>query len=140
ADIVTLGAFAAYFVAQLLSGNYFVGIAVALIIGGVLGWLINATIFTPLREQRSELLPLIATIGISIMLQNAMLLMFGPIPYAFNTPYSSKVIHIGNLFFTLQNLLIILVSTATLAMLYAFIKFTFLGKTLHAVWQVRETD
>ena len=47
ADIVTLGAFAAYFVAQLPSGNYFVGIAVALIIGGVLGWLINAAIFTP---------------------------------------------------------------------------------------------
>jgi branched-chain amino acid transport system permease protein len=104
ADVVTLGAFAAYFVTQLLSGNYLVGIAVALIVGGVLGWLINATIFTPLRQRGSELLPLIATIGISIMLQNAMLLLFGPIPYAFNTPYSSKVIHIGSLFFTLQNL------------------------------------
>jgi branched-chain amino acid transport system permease protein len=139
ADIVTLGAFAAYFVAQLLSGNYFVGIAAALILGGVLGWLINAAIFRPLRERGSELLPLIATIGASIMLQNAMLLLFGPIPYAFNTPYSSNVIHIGSLFFTLQNLLIILVSTATIALLYAFMKFTFLGKALRAVSQDRET-
>lgn len=139
ADIVTLGAFAAYFVAQLLSGNYFVGIAVALIIGGVLGWLINAAIFTPLRERGSELLPLIATIGASIMLQNAMLLLFGPIPYAFSTPYSSKVIRIGSLFFTLQNVLIILVSTATIALLYAFMKFTFLGKALRAVSQDRDT-
>jgi branched-chain amino acid transport system permease protein len=139
ADIVTLGAFAAYFVAHLLGGNYFVGIAVALIIGGGLGWLINAAIFTPLREQRSELLPLIATIGVSIMLQNAMLLLFGPIPYAFNTPYSSKVIHIGSLFFTLQNVLIIFVSTATIALLYAFMKFTFLGKALRAVSQDRDT-
>ena len=32
ADIVTLGAFAAYFVAQLLSGNYLLGIAVALLV------------------------------------------------------------------------------------------------------------
>ena len=139
ADIVTLGAFAAYFVAQLLSGNYFIGIAVALIVGGVLGWLINAAIFAPLRERGSELLPLIATIGISIMLQNAMLLLFGPIPYAFNTPYSHQVIHIGSLFFTLQNLLIIVVSTATIALLYAFMKFTFLGKALRAVSQDRET-
>ena len=139
ADVVTLGAFAAYFVTQLLSGNYLVGIAVALIVGGVLGWLINATIFAPLRQRGSELLPLIATIGISIMLQNAMLLLFGPIPYAFNTPYSSKVIHIGSLFFTLQNLLIIVVSTATIAFLYAFMKFTFLGKALRAVSQDRET-
>ena len=139
ADVVTLGAFAAYFVTQLLSGNYLVGIAVALIVGGVLGSLINTTIFAPLRQRGSELLPLIATIGISIMLQNAMLLLFGPIPYAFNTPYSSKVIHVGSLFLTLQNLLIIVVSTATIAFLYAFMKFTFLGKALRAVSQDRET-
>ncbi|MFZ2081202.1 MAG: branched-chain amino acid ABC transporter permease, partial [Xanthobacteraceae bacterium] len=72
-------------------------------------------------------------------LQNAMLLLFGPIPYAFNTPYSSKVIHIGSLFFTLQNLLIILVSITTITLLYAFMKFTFLGKALRAVSQDRET-
>ena len=139
ADIVTLGAFVAYFTAHLLSGNYAVGVAVALIMGGVLGWLINAAVFAPLRERGSELLPLIATIGVSIMLQNGMLVLFGPIPYAFNTPYSSTVIRIGSLFFTLQNLLIILVSATTIALLYAFMKFTFLGKALRAVSQDRET-
>jgi branched-chain amino acid transport system permease protein len=139
ADIVTLGAFAAYFVTSLLSGNYFAGIAVALIVGAVLGWLINAAIFAPLRPRRSELLPLIATIVISIMLQNAMLLLFGPIPYAFNTPYSRTVIRLGSVFFTLQNLLIILVSGISIALLYAFMKFTFLGKALRAVSQDYET-
>ena len=139
ADIVTLGAFTAYFVAGLLTGNYFAGIALALIVGAVLGWLINAAIFAPLRPRRSELLPLIATIGVSIMLQNAMLLLFGPIPYAFNTPYSSRVIHLGSVFFTLQNLLIILVSGLTIALLYAFMKFTCLGKALRAVSQDYET-
>jgi branched-chain amino acid transport system permease protein len=139
ADIVTLGAFCAYFVAQLLSGSYLFGIIVAIVAGGVLGWVINAAVFAPLRQRGSELLPLIATIGISIMLQNAMLLLFGPIPYAFNTPYSSKVIHIGSLFFTAQNLLIILVSSTTIALLYAFMKFTFLGKALRAVSQDSDT-
>ena len=139
ADIVTLGALTAYFVVSLLSGNYFAGIAVALVVGGVLGWLINAAIFAPLRPRRSELLPLIATIGISIMLQNAMLLLFGPIPYAFNTPYSSTVIRLGSVFLTLQNLLIILVSGMTISLLYAFMKFTFLGKALRAVSQDYET-
>jgi len=139
ADIVTLGAFTAYFVTSLLSGNYFAGIAVALIVGAVLGWMINAAIFAPLRSRNSELLPLIATIGISIMLQNAMLLLFGPIPYAFNTPYSSTVIRLGSVFFTLQNLLIILVSAITIVLLYAFMKFTFHGKALRAVSQDYET-
>jgi branched-chain amino acid transport system permease protein len=139
ADIVTLGAFGAYFVTHLFSGNYFAGIAAALVVGGALGWLVNATIFLPLRERGSELLPLIATIGVSIMLQNAMLLLLGPIPYAFDTPYSSQVIRFGGIFLTVQNVLIILVSTLTIALLYAFMRFTFLGKALRAVSQDRET-
>lgn len=139
ADIVTLGAFAAYFVTHLLSGNYFAGIGIALIVGGVLGWLVNAAIFAPLRERGNELLPLIATIGVSIMLQNAMLVLLGPIPYAFDTPYSNSVIRFGGVFFTVQNMLIILVSTITIALLYAFMKFTILGKALRAVSQDRET-
>src|SRR5579863_10144624 len=87
ADIVTVGAFVAYFITHGLSGNYFAAIAVALIVGAALGWLMNAAIFAPLRGRGNELLPLIATIGVSIMLQNAMLVTLGPVPYAFDTPY-----------------------------------------------------
>jgi branched-chain amino acid transport system permease protein len=139
ADIVTIGAFAAYFFTFALGGNYLVGIAVALIAGAALGVLLNAAIFAPLRA-RSELLPLIATIGVSILLQNAMLLAFGPIPYAFDSPYSNRVIRLwGGTFITGQNLIIIAVSTLTIALLYAFMKFTYLGKALRAVAQDRET-
>jgi branched-chain amino acid transport system permease protein len=139
ADIVTLGAFVAYFVTHLPSDNYFAGIAFALIVGGALGWLLNTAIFAPLRDRGNELLPLIATIGVSIMLQNAMLLMLGPVPYAFDTPYSNHVIRFGGIFFTVQSLLIIVVSTITIGLLYGFMKFTFLGKALRAVSQDRET-
>jgi branched-chain amino acid transport system permease protein len=139
ADIVTLGAFTAYFVTHLFSGNYFAGIAAALIVGGVLGWLVNAVIFAPLRERGSELLPLIATIGVSITLQNAMLVLLGPIPYAFDTPYSNNVIRFSGIFLTAQNILIIVMSTIAIGLLYAFMKFTTLGKALRAVSQDRET-
>jgi branched-chain amino acid transport system permease protein len=139
ADFVTLGAFAAYFVMHLVGANYIAAIAVALIAGGVLGFLINAAIFSPLRNNRNELLPLIATIGVSVMLQNGMLAWFGPIPYAFETPYSNQVIRIAGTFFTWQSVIIIAVSTTTIALLYAFMKFTFLGKALRAVSQDRET-
>jgi branched-chain amino acid transport system permease protein len=139
ADIVTLGAFTAYFVTHLFSGNYFAGIAAALIVGGGLGWLVNAVIFAPLRERGSELLPLIATIGVSITLQNAMLVLLGPIPYAFDTPYSNNVIRFGGIFLTAQSVLIIVMSTIAIGLLYAFMKFTILGKALRAVSQDRET-
>jgi branched-chain amino acid transport system permease protein len=140
ADVVTIGAFAAYFFTFVLGGNYLASIAVALLVGAVLGWLVNATIFAPLRERGSELLPLIATIGVSILLQNAMLLWFGPIPYAFDSPYSNHVIRLwGGTFITWQNVIIIVVSAVTIALLYAFMKFTFMGKALRAVAQDRET-
>ena len=139
ADVVTLGAFAAYFFVNGLGGNYLASVVVALAVGAALGWLMNATIFAPLRERGNELLPLIATIGVSVMLENAMLALFGPIPYAFESPYSNNVIRFAGTFITLQNVLIIAVSVATIALLYAFMKFTYMGKALRAVSQDRET-
>jgi branched-chain amino acid transport system permease protein len=139
ADFVTLGAFAAYFFMHVLGGSYLLSIGVALVVGGVLGWLINVAIFAPLRRKGNELLPLIATIGVSVMMQNAMLSLFGPVPYAFETPYSQQVFRVAGTFFTMQSVIIIAVSTATIGLLYAFMKFTFLGKALRAVSQDRET-
>jgi branched-chain amino acid transport system permease protein len=139
ADIVTLGAFSAYFFTHALGGGYLPSIVFALLVGAALGFLINAAVFAPLRERGNELLPLIATIGVSVMLENVMLAWFGPIPYAFESPYSEQVIRFAGMFFTVQSLLIILVSAATIGLLYAFMKYTFLGKALRAVAQDRET-
>jgi branched-chain amino acid transport system permease protein len=139
ADIVTLGAFAAYFFMQLFGGFYLAAVVFALFVGALLGWATNAAIFAPLRERGNELLPLIATIGFSVTLENAMLAWFGPIPYAFETPYSNDVIRLGGVFITVQNLFIIVVSTLTIGALYAFLRFTFVGKALRAVSQDRET-
>src|SRR5690349_6241501 len=95
ADIVTLGAFSAYFFMHGVGGGYPASIAVAFAAGAALGWLMNAAIFAPLRNKGSELLPLIATIGVSVMMENAMLAWFGPIPYAFESPYANDVIRLG---------------------------------------------
>ncbi len=65
---------------------------------------------------------------------------FGPIPYAFDSPYSNEVIRLwGGTFITLQNVIIVVVSALTIALLYAFMKLTFMGKALRAVAQDRET-
>ncbi len=139
ADFVTLGAFSAYFFTHAWGGNYLVSLGVAFLVGAGLGWLINAAIFSPLRNKGSELRPLIATIGVSVMLENGALALFGPIPYAFDTPYSAQVIRFGRIYFTLQSVLILIVSSTAIALLYAFMRFTFTGKALRAVAQDQET-
>src|SRR5437764_13663132 len=75
ADIVTIGAFAAYFFTFSLGDNYLLSIPVALALGGALGFLVNAAIFTPLPARGEELRPLIATNGVLTLLPNATLLM-----------------------------------------------------------------
>jgi len=148
ADFVTVGAFAAYFAATRLGTKllglpdtvaYLLSIVMALGVGAGLGLAINAAVFAPLRERGDELRPLIATIGVSILLENFQLWLFGPIPYQFDSPFSRETIRIGRIFFTAQSVLVVAVSATAIAALYAFMKFTFLGKALRAVAQDRET-
>src|SRR5260221_7136047 len=92
ADVVTIGAFAAYFFTFAFGGNYVISIGIALMVGAALGWLVNAAIFAPLRERGSELFPLIATLGVSLLLPQSVMLLFCPIPYFFYIPFNQKVI------------------------------------------------
>ena len=139
ADFVTLSAFVAYFVVNGLGAPYLVAVAAALVTGGVLGVLIYAAVFAPLRGVGDELSPLIATIGVSILMENGELALFGPIPYQFDSPFAAEGIRLGSFFFTRQSLLIVAVAGLTIALLYAFIRFSTQGKALRAVAQDRET-
>jgi branched-chain amino acid transport system permease protein len=148
ADFVTVGAFTAFFVVTRLATRtlglpdttgYLLSIVLAFGAGAILGWLVNATVFAPLRERGDELRPLIATIGVSVLLENAQLWLFGPIPYQLDSPFTKETIRVGKIFFTAQSVLVVVVSSIAIAALYLFMRFTFLGKALRAVAQDRET-
>jgi len=148
ADFVTVGAFAAFFTVTRFAtkalglpdaGGYLVSLVVALGVGALLGLAINTAVFAPLRERGDELRPLIATIGVSVLLENAQLALFGPIPYQFDSPFARETIRIGRIFFTGQSVLVVAVSALAIGALWAFMRFTFMGKALRAVSQDRET-
>jgi len=149
ADFVTVGAFAAFFTATRFAtrvlgipdtGAYLLSLFSALGAGALLGWLVSAAVFAPLRRSGAdELRPLIATIGVSVLLENGQLALFGPIPYQFDSPLARETLRIGKLFISAQSVLVVAVSAAAIAALYAFMRFTFMGKALRAVAQDRET-
>lgn len=149
ADFVTVGAFAAFFTATRFAtkalglpdtGGYLLSLVTALGAGAILGILVNAAVFSPLRKRGAdELRPLIATIGISVLLENGQLALFGPIPYQFDSPFAKETIRMGPLFFSAHSALVVAVSVTAIAALYGFMRFTFLGKALRAVAQDRET-
>src|SRR6476660_40586 len=87
ADFVTVGAFSAFFTATRFATKvlgvpdtaaYLVSIIAAFGMGA------------PLRDRGDELRPLIATIGVSVLLENAQLALFGPVPYQFDTPFARE--------------------------------------------------
>lgn len=148
ADFVTLGAFTAFFTATRFAtkvlgmpdtGAYLVSLFAALGVGAALGLAVNAAVFAPLRERGDELRPLIATIGVSVILENGQLWLFGPIPYQFDSPFTRETIRLGNIFFSEQSVLVVVVSALAISALYLFMRYTFLGKALRAVAQDRET-
>jgi len=147
-DFVTIGAFIAFFVASRVATNwlglpdtagYLLSIVFAIGAGALLGLLINAAVFAPLRNRGDELRPLIATIGVSVLLENGLLAIVGPTPYQFDSPFSRELIRLGRIFLTQQTLLVIGFTVLAVGALYGFLKFTFLGKALRAVAQDRET-
>jgi len=149
ADFVTVGAFAAFFTATRFATRalgmpetaaYLLSLFSALGAGALLGWLVSAAVFAPLRRRGSdELRPLIATIGVSVLIENGQLWLFGPVPYQFDSPLARETIRIGRIFFSAQSALVVAVSVAAIAALYAFMRYTFIGKALRAVAQDRET-
>ena len=149
ADFVTVGAFTAFFTATRFAtkalgmpdtGAYLLSLFAALGAGALLGWLVSVTVFAPLRRRGAdELRPLIATIGVSVLLENGQLALFGPIPYQFDSPLARQTLHFGNIFVSGQSVLVVTVSVAAIAALYSFMRFTFMGKALRAVAQDRET-
>lgn len=147
-DFVTIGAFAAFFMATRVAtvwlglpdtAAYLLSIVMAFGVGALLGVLINATVFAPLRDRGDELRPLIATIGVSVLLENGLLALVGPTPFQFDSPFSRESIRIGQVFLTQQTLLVIGFTVLAVGALYGFLKFTFLGKALRAVAQDRPT-
>ena len=91
-DVIMVGAYACFFLAQKLGMPAIVGVLLAMIICTVLGMLIERLAYKPLRQAPS-LAVLITAIGVSYFLQNAAQLLWSTNPRVFTS------IPINNLFY-----------------------------------------
>ncbi len=149
-DVYMIGAYIGYFVIQWFGGPTALVIPVPLLLlvmfalaavgCGFLGVAMERFAYRPLRDA-PRIAPLITALGISFVLENSVLLLFGGFTRSYETPDFipfSTGIHIGALRIDVVQIMIIVLSVAMMLGLRELVRRTTLGKSMRAVASDRE--
>ncbi len=136
ADVFMVGAFAGYFVGQILPGGAFatglVVLASAMAVSAALGMLIERFAYRPLRDA-PRLNVLITAIGVSLLLEYSGQVFFGAAPRTFPEIFPSARIDAGTLVISSNQLAVIVVTAALVIGLRLIVFRTRLGTAMRAV-------
>ncbi len=143
-EMVMLGAYTAFVVQQTLQQvapgslgvSLLASIPAAFIVAGAIGIAIERTLIRWLYGRPLE--TLLATWGLSLILQQAVRTIFGADNRSVGSPsWMQGELHLGGLTLTLNRLAIIIFAALVLAALMAVLRFTALGLRMRAVTQNR---
>ena len=136
-EILTIGAYTAYLVHQ-ATGNVLLAALGAAAAGGVLALVVHITVIDRfVRRGIGTMAIFIATLGISFVIQNVLVIFFGAANVAYTIPQGAPQ-QVGPFLWTPAEGEIILSALGITAILYGIITYTKFGKALRAVSQNRE--
>lgn len=136
-EFYMLGAFLTATLITGLNFSYLAAVPVAALVLVLLGIVSERIVLAPLHD-RSLLTPLIATLGLGMILLNAAELIWGASPRSVQSPMEQSIWIIGPLFMTGQRIFIVAVSVIVVLLLGAFLKYTTAGKLIRATAQNAE--
>jgi len=137
-DVYMLGAYAGYYLSRKLKGDEpSLGSALLVMLGAMLtcaliGVVIERFAYRPVRRA-ARLTLLITAIGVSLFIENAAQLVFGPDPKFFPSLAPRADFHVGGVRLTSEQLTVIAVSFLLMVLLRFFIMKTRTGKAMRAV-------
>ena len=135
-----IGAFVGLFMVTIFEANIFVAILVAMVVGAILGYLLEFVALRPLRKKNvSHLAPLISTIGVSIFIESVALLVWGPQTRSFPPDFIGGLIDFGMFKISMVQIIGLGVSIVLMLILNVLIKKTKIGKAIRAVSLSTET-
>ncbi len=137
-DVIMIGAYICFCATQYWGMSPIVGVLLAMVVCTVLGMIIERLAYKPLR-QATSLAVLITAIGVSYLLQNVALLVFGP-----NTKSFPSVINIpsislfdGQMLISGETIVTVLANVLIMLALTFFTSKTKMGKAMRAVSEDR---
>lgn len=133
-EFYMFGAFIAFYIVLLLETNYFMAVVLSTIAMALLGFLIERSVFRPLRGH-DDTSVIVATIGLSIFMQNLGITIFGPDPVRLETAAADINVTIGGITVGLQRIIVVLVTVALIVTLHLFSQRTRMGKAMRACSQ-----
>ena len=137
-DVIMVGAFVIYCAAQYWNLPPVVSVLLAMLACTVLGMTIEKLAYKPLR-QATSLAVLITAIGMSYLLQNTALLIWGANPKVFPSPFALETIRLfdGQLSIKAETLVTIAANIVIMVALSLFISKTRMGKAMRCVSEDR---
>jgi branched-chain amino acid transport system permease protein len=135
-EIYMIGSFITFYLVSKTGVNYFASLLLAIVLVGLIGFLLERIVFRPVRES-PLLITLLASIGVSIFLQSLALLVLGPELRRIPTQFGETVVHFWNIALTVQRILIFGISVILIGLLYLLFRRTTIGKAIRATAQDR---
>ena len=130
--LVTAGAFTFFGIYMVLGWPFSLALAATLLVGGVLGYLLDLVGYRKLRGG-PEVALLITSLGIYILLENLIKLLATPQPYAFRPPaFLGQLQNVGGVTFRTVDVFIVVVSVLIMIAFALFVKRTKLGIAMRA--------
>ncbi len=116
-----------------------VAVVLAVISGGVLGWILDKTLFRTFRKQGVSLIAqMVITIGLSILMRYLYLYFFGGAPRTYRQFTAQRAIEIGPIAITPKDLIAMGISVVILIGIGALLTLTRTGKAMRAVSDNRD--
>ncbi|GAB5601670.1 branched-chain amino acid ABC transporter permease [Thermus sp. FJN-A] len=140
ADLVTMVAFVAFLLAQLLPLG--LALALAILLGGFLGIAVDRAVMAPARRRgASPLALLVASLGVGILVNGLNGLFFGHSPRSLPSPWPSGAWLLGAVVVSWDVVLNVLTAALLAAALFLWFRYSLLGLGVRAVlenpWQAR---
>jgi branched-chain amino acid transport system permease protein len=133
-EFYMLGGYFALVLATWFGLPFFPALAGAMLGGVLLGVICERLVFRAGRAQlRSD--TIITSFGLSIILQNLALLVFGPQPQLIRTRLAGTVVKIFDAYVSLQRVVIPVVAAVLVTLLHLLLRYTWTGRALRAVAQ-----
>lgn len=136
-DVIMVGAFTVIVSVMMLGFPIWVGLLLSVVICTVLGMTIERVAYKPLRKAE-PLTVLITAIGVSYLLQNVALLIFGSTQKSFPKVFHVSSVHFGDVSMSGESVVTLAVTVVIMICLSLFINKTRAGKAMRAVSQDKE--